>query len=67
MITKCPDCGKRMKCTMYSNNWLIKWFACKHCGKKFKRGYTKTECDKIGLPTKKGNDWFPKLQEVKTK
>jgi hypothetical protein len=56
-----------MKLGMYSNNWLMKWFECKHCQKTFKRGYTKEECDKIGLSTKNGNDWFPELVDVTKK
>ena len=63
-ITKCPNCNEVMKCKMFSNNWLMKWFYCSSCGKTFKRGYTKTECDKLGLPTTNGNDWFPELVEV---
>lgn len=62
-MEKCPNCKKVMKLRMYSNNWLMKWYDCKHCGGRFKRGYTEEECNKIGLVTryKQGNHWYPYL------
>lgn len=47
-LTKCPECGKVMRCTMYSHNFAVKWFTC--CGQSWKRGYTEEEFRRVYRP-----------------